>query len=299
MGMGATLPCVLFLSACNSLFYAPDQVDRSPRLAPGNSPKDVWLSSTSGTKLHAWEFPPQGGADLGTVVHFHGNGQNMSAHAWFSLWLVRKGYRLVTFDYQGYGRSEGTPSRTRTREDGALVLDWVRKEHAMRPIHVLGQSLGGAVAISSLRALSPWAPQTVVVESTFASYRGMAKEKLGQFWLTWPFQHVLKYLVSNDDSPVDAGPLGAPLLAFHAEDDLVVPLCEGRLLWESLEVPAGKLWVQAPTGGHTPFFVTPSSPYRAALLEFFDNGKGTLRQKAFVTPLPADTRVLAKENGVL
>jgi hypothetical protein len=56
-------------------------------------------------------------------------------------------------------------------------------------------------------------------ESTFASYRGIAREKLANFWLTWPLQVPLSWAVDDDYSPVDAigrvSPI--PVLIIHGD----------------------------------------------------------------------------------
>ena len=60
-------------------FYFPDgKVYHTPG-EDGLAYEDVDFRSADGTRLTGWFIPAPGRA-LGTVIHFHGNGQNMTSH---------------------------------------------------------------------------------------------------------------------------------------------------------------------------------------------------------------------------
>ncbi len=89
--------------------------------------------------------------------------------------------------------------------DSALRTLLARPDVNPDRIVVFGQSLGGAIAIYNI-AHSPYRRHIrgLAVESAFASYRGIAREKLAAFWLTWPLQYPLSWLVSDRYSPAGA-----------------------------------------------------------------------------------------------
>jgi hypothetical protein len=122
-------------------------------------------------------------------------------------------------------------------------------------IVVFGQSLGGSIAIYNV-AHSPYRRhiRALVVESAFASYRQIAREKLADFWLTWPLQYPLSWTVSDEYSPSDAvaGVSPIPLLIIHGDQDPIVPVDHGKRLFELARIPK-QLWV-VPGGGHIQAF---------------------------------------------
>jgi cephalosporin-C deacetylase-like acetyl esterase len=77
------------------LFYYPDSRVYSTPAGAGLPYQDVWFTSRDGTKLHGWFIPAASqGPALGTVVHFHGNAQNMTAHVSFVSWLPAEGFNV-------------------------------------------------------------------------------------------------------------------------------------------------------------------------------------------------------------
>ncbi len=221
--------CALFLTSCNSLFYHPDKLTYSlpEQITPAHEEFFIPVEGTKDT-LHVWRFQPRT-RRLGTILHFHGNAQNMSAHVWFVAWLVDAGYEIVTFDYRGYGKSSGVATRENTIQDGQAVLRWLIAQQRTTPLFILGQSLGGAVAYTSLAQLTPAPPvRAMIIESSFPSYRRLARTKLASFALTWPLQWPLSYLITDELSPESVGmPNPLPMLFIHGTADIVVPYSAG------------------------------------------------------------------------
>ncbi|MCX6110135.1 MAG: alpha/beta hydrolase [Proteobacteria bacterium] len=261
----------LVVSGCNSLYYFPDQVDyvRPDKLKL--SYQEHNLDEADGTRLNLWHIAPAAGKDRrAVVVHFHGNAQNMSAHFLFVAWLAKAGYDVVTFDYRGYGRSSGVPERAGLFRDGRAVLDWVRQAPELRgkDVIVFGQSLGGAVATVVVAEAPPGQVKVLAVESTFASYRDLAQAKLADVWLTWPFQVPLSYLISDEDSPVAYAPrLRLPFLSIHGTVDPVIPLAEGKALYDAVGSKDKEFW-SLPGEGHTPAFAAEETQWQQPFIKF-------------------------------
>lgn len=231
--------CSLLLTACNSLFYHPDKISYSlpEQIAPNYMEHRIPVGA-QGENLHAWHFRT-GKVKKGTVLHFHGNAQNMSAHVFFVAWLLDEGYDLVTFDYRGYGKSDGEVNRANTVQDGVSVLKWAAANIESENLIVVGQSLGGAVALVAVAKSEVRAVKKLVLDSTFHSYRKLAQRKLASFYLTWPLQWPLSFLVTDSYSPRASldkfKEASLPIFIVHDDQDPVVPYSEGEQLANDLK----------------------------------------------------------------
>ncbi len=164
----------------HQLVLTPDQI--------GLDYEEVEFEAADGVPLHGWFLPAQA-PRRGSILFLHGNAQNISTHIASVAWLPAQGFDVLLFDYRGYGESEGSPSLAGLHLDfeAALQALLARPEIERDRVIVFGQSLGGSLAITALAA-SPLRHQVraLIVEGAFTSYRALAREKLADFWLTWP-----------------------------------------------------------------------------------------------------------------
>jgi fermentation-respiration switch protein FrsA (DUF1100 family) len=266
----------LLLSGCGSLFFYPQKELYDNPVARRFHPQDISFKASDGVALHGWFF--QGyGEPQATILVFHGNAQNLSTHVNSVLWLVQEGFNLFIFDYRGYGRSEGSPGIKGVHLDGAAALEMVMNLPRVRsmPVVVLGQSIGGAIAIYTVaHAPDKSRIAALVIDSAFASYRLIAREKLDSFWLTWPFQYPLSFLVGDSYSPVQwiskVSPV--PVLIMHGEKDTVVPNRHSRMLYDAASQP--KEYWTTPAPGHIMSFA--DEAIRRKFVEFLRNKRKQL-----------------------
>lgn len=101
--------------------------------------------------------------DARLVLYFHGAGGNVGSGyrvpSYKALTAAQPDkIHVLTFDYRGFGRSQGYPSEAGIIEDAISVVDWALKEAAIPPSRILifSQSLGTAVnmAVAEHFALS-------------------------------------------------------------------------------------------------------------------------------------------------
>lgn len=235
----------LLLSGCSSLFFYPQKQLYDNPVAQRFSPEDVYFKTTDGLVLHGWFFRSKPEAEA-TILVLHGNAENLSTHVNSVLWLVMEGFNVFIFDYRGYGRSQGSPGLKGVHLDAEAALETALGLPRAKSgsIVVLGQSIGGAIAVYTV-ANSPYKDRVaaLVIDSAFASYRLITREKLGQFFLTWPFQYPLSFLVSDYYSPIrwikKVSPV--PILIIHGDKDPVVPVHHGRMLYEAA-LPPKEFW---------------------------------------------------------
>lgn len=255
----------LTLAACTNLFLQPDRALHARPERFGAVWEEARFASADGTPLTGLWFPPRGGADKGVVVQFHGNGENMTSHFVYSHWLALEGWGVLAFDYRGYGASGGKKDLGGSVADGAAALAWARAKAGGKPLVVLGQSLGGALALASLERDGGEGVAALVLDSPFSSYRGIARDKLKELWLTRFLRWPLSLLVSDRLRPdrLAARRKPVPVLVLHARGDPVVPYEQGRALYDALAGPK-EFWEVA-GAGHTEALFAQGAEYRPRL----------------------------------
>jgi len=271
MRAAAGLVLALLAAGCTQLFLHPGRMQVLHPQKLGLAYEDVWLAAPDGAGLHGWYLPAPVPA-RGTVLHLHGNAENITTFIAAVQWLPAAGYNVLMVDYRGYGRSEGVATIDTVHEDARLALDaaLARQGPGLGPLFVFGQSLGGSAAVYAV-AHHPQRARVaaVVTQGAFSSYRRIAREKMGQAWFTWPLQWPLSLLFSDryaaDRAAAALAPV--PLLVVHGEHDAVVPVAHARRLYEAARAPR-ELWI-VPGAGHVDAFNTAGS--RERLLAFLDS----------------------------
>lgn len=238
----------MILTACaQKAFYYPDHEDYGSPTQSGLSYEEVWFQSADGTKLHGW-FVPAKGVDtprnaLGTVVHFHGNAQNLSAHWHGVKWLPEQGFNVFLFDYRGYGKSENqSPNQQGLFDDSNAALNYVRQRADVdkNKLLIFGQSLGGTNAIAVVGAGNRAGVKAVAIEATFSSYSDIANDKIRGAGILLRNQYSAKNHVANI-API-------PLLLLHGTHDAVIAHHHSQTLFELAREPKQLILVEQ--GGH-------------------------------------------------
>lgn len=244
--MALFLAASLSEAGLDSLFYHPDSKTYTTPANDGFTYDEVNFKSPDGTGLSGWFIPAKGNV-LGTVVHFHGNAQNMSAHYSFVSWLPANGFNLFVFDYRGYGKSEGIPSRQGVYEDSVAALEYIksRADIDQSKIIVFGQSIGGANALVAIGNNQFEGIVGVATDSAFSSYKSIAAEHAG---LLKPFAYCL---IGNKLSPKKyIGSISpTPILIIHCTNDRVASSKHAKILLKKARDPK-ELWLLE-GGGHT------------------------------------------------
>lgn len=258
-----TIPLLLplLLGGCTAVFFQPY---RGQFITPARLHlefEDVYFRSPDNVLLHGWFLPADGKA-LGTVLFLHGNAENISTHIGSVYWMPAAHLNVFLIDYRGYGLSDGVATLPGVIADAESALRALVKRSDVDPNNIIlfGQSLGGAIA-TYVAAHSPLRShlRALVIDSTFADYHRIAREKLAGFWLTWPFQYPLSFTVNDDYSPIKAIPAVSPIpvLIIHSERDQIIPIQHARDLYGAAREPK-TLWL-LPTGGHIQTFNQPEN----------------------------------------
>ncbi len=265
------LAFITLLQGCSNMFFIPmKKLVRTPADI-GLAYRDIEFESSDGMPLHGWLLPAEGEVK-GSVLFLHGNAENISTHIGSVFWLPSEGYNVFLFDYRGYGKSGGAAELHGIMRDAEAALGEIIRlpETQDTPLIVYGQSIGAAISSYAV-AHSEYRNHVdaLIVESGFSSYRLIVREKLGDFWLTWPLQYPLSWTVSDRYKPIDAIPLitPIPLLLVYSEEDFIVPAHHGEQLFDAANEPK-QLW-RVPNGRHISVFARPEE--RQRLLDYLDS----------------------------
>jgi fermentation-respiration switch protein FrsA (DUF1100 family) len=216
--------------------------------------EDVSFTAADGTRLHGWFVPhPQPRA---VVLFLHGNAGNITSRAPSLAILNRRhGLAVMTFDYRGYGRSEGRPHEWGLRQDARAARAWLAKRTgvAESDIVLMGRSLGGGVAVD---LAADDGARGLVLASTFTSVPDVAAHHA-----PWAAPRLL--MSNRFDSLSKIEKYHGPLLMSHGDADRTIPYEQGQRLFAA--APGPKRFITIPGGDHN----TPQSEeYRQALDEF-------------------------------
>jgi fermentation-respiration switch protein FrsA (DUF1100 family) len=268
----AALLVTFMLPACSSLLFYPERQLIGTPDQVGLAYQDAWFKSSDGTPLHGWMVAAQG-PPRGTVLFLHGNAQNISYHLGAVHWLPEYGYNVFLFDYRGFGKSGGNTDLDGAHRDAEAALAHIRSRPDVDPdrLVVFGQSIGGVITVWLMAHDDRRGVRAVVLEGAFSNYRRITREKLGDVWLTWPFQWPLSFLMPNRYSPerVMGRIAPTPLLIVHGTADSIVPYHHAEYLYRAAGDPK-TLWA-VEDAEHISAFVPPRLEWRERLVKWLGN----------------------------
>ncbi len=271
-GVLLSLSFLLSVTGCSNLsslfFYPQQQYVRTPHDI-NLAYEEVKTVTADGTEINSWFLPAvENGlenTESPVVLFLHGNAENISTHIGSVYWLPEKGVNVLLMDYRGYGHSEGEPYLPAIFQDVESTLIWLRKRFPERKIFILGQSIGSAIAATSMAQLKDqYQLSGLILDSSFTSYRSIAQKVTASHvitWLVWPFTWLLPTQWDPVEYIADISP--SAILMFHSKEDLVLPFEQGLELFEAAKAP--KQW-HTSEGGHIQTFN--HEKYRKILLDF-------------------------------
>jgi len=239
-------------------FY-PDAIAYSEPESLGLTADRLTWPAAEDQTLSAWHVHPQAPAKGTCVVHFHGNAQNMTAHAYGSYFLAQAGYRLITFDYRGYGASTGRPSIDGIIADGRIALerafDLARAEG--EPVFGFGQSMGAFCLAHQLPDFPDLAG--AIFEAGLTSFFDLFTQSFPEMECTVPHRPTTEPLSQS----------AVPKLFIHGTDDMVVPTAHSQAMYDAAADPKELLIL--PGVGHIDALESPQrQPYVEAVYRFLD-----------------------------
>ncbi len=205
----------------HSQVYHPTRDAESTPDDVGRPAEEIWLNTSDGLRLHAWFFAAEKASPRARFVMLfcHGNGGNLTSRPGYYRAILETGVSLLTFDYRGYGRSDGQPSEAGTYTDAATAYQWLRTR-GFAPEHILvwGESLGGGIA-SQLAATERLGG--LVLQSTFTSIPDIGAELFP--WLPVKLISRIKY-----DTLSRLPDIPCPVVVMHSRADTTIRFSHGE-----------------------------------------------------------------------
>lgn len=190
--------------------------------------KNVFFESESGNVLNGWLLTPKNTKPKATILHFHGSASNLLMHYEFISPLTEYGYQIFTFDYSGYGYSEGKSTRKNALKDAYSALEFVKTKYKKeQQLIIYGHSYGGylTAVVGSNKQNDI---DGLVIEGAFSSHKAVANYEVP----------ILGYLVKNEQIAADEIKKNQkPLLIIHSSEDKKVPLKFGKKILNAANEP--------------------------------------------------------------
>lgn len=219
---------------------------------------EVWIDADDGNRIHGlrWATPP----DRPTILFFHGNAQSVYEWALIQQELRPLECGLLLIDYPGYGKSSGSPNEAGLYAAGrAALASLVESGVDENDLIVFGKSLGGPVAteVSKNRNV-----RGVVLESTFRSIPEVSRKLL-------PMMPIGAMLTSElFESAKRMKDITAPVLIIHGTADELIPVYEGKALYELANEPKELYLVKG--AGHNDVSFSAGRAYKERLKSWID-----------------------------
>ena len=183
-------------------------------------------------KINLWHVTAGSSRGNSVIIYCHGNSSNRAMDHRVALYKVlqQKGFDIITFDYRGYGDSEGvSPNEETVVEDARTVLDWTRRLYANKKIAFWGHSLGSGISIKLLKSVQNYEGYitALVLESPFLNSKEAGKHfPLSKIFDIIPFTRGVIGDSFDGMFPSDKfiWSISVPICILHAEDDIILPL---------------------------------------------------------------------------
>lgn len=223
-----------------------------------------FAAGNAGTSAKSWEnvawtpiAEPPSGANRGTIIVAHGNAGSALGSLDFAEALVPLGFRVILYEYPGYGTNPGIPS-----EEGnvAPLRELVREVAATtgKPVYLFGQSLGCGVVCSALRDKT-LPVQGVVLLQPWDSLAGVGG-------LHFPYLPVSLIVGGKYNSLANLANFIGPVAFIVCEKDVTIPPTLSRHVYDAY--PGKKTWLEHPNCDHNTWPSDPALPWWKTVTDF-------------------------------
>lgn len=208
--------CFSFYQFQYFMIFTPLYYRKDEKLSEEFTPLEI--HTEDGIKLEGVVYEPK--KFHATLLFFAGRSQD-SVGVIKKLADNYKGFRIVTFNYRSYGKSEGKINEEFLYSDASLIAKLVQKNYG--DFYLLGFSLGSVVAANIAQTHKTLG---IYLIGSFDSLQGLAKEKYG-LNLKW----CLRYKFNVEDFVKN---IEVPVSLFLSKSDATTYIQNGRNLKKSI-----------------------------------------------------------------
>ena len=158
------LTAVLTLSACAT------PAIQTPRAAPagfsGPALEAGMLVMDDGARLPLARWAPEAGDPWAVIIALHGMNDSRASFRLAGPWWAEQGIETWAFDQRGFGEAPGRgvwAGEARLTEDVRTAVSIARARHPQAIIAVVGESMGGSVAVAAFGSDRPPVADRVVL----------------------------------------------------------------------------------------------------------------------------------------
>jgi pimeloyl-ACP methyl ester carboxylesterase len=176
------------------------------------------IPGADGTTVYALHAPASPGRP--TVVHFHGNGEDIAGQGWLFYAMKQSGIGVYAVEYPGYG-----PAKSDATSEASV---YAAAETALQHLYELGVSRGSVVlqgqslgtGVATEMALRGHGSRLILI-SPYTSMIDMARRVA-------PFLPVGWLLRDRYETARKVPSIALPALVIHGTDDELIPLEMGK-----------------------------------------------------------------------
>jgi len=219
----------------------------------------VDLPRKDGARQFAWVMR-RGAADEGPWVLFlHGNAATIASNVNISHYrqLRGLGLNIMAPEYRGFGGLDGHPTERALAEDARVAYDYLVVTRRIAPSRVViyGWSLGSAVAVNLASRVEE---AGLILEGAPASLVDIGQRQ-------YPFFPVRLIMRNPFNSIQHIDRVNSPILFLHSPEDTVIPIEEGRRLFNAAR--GEKTFVEV-RGGHVHASEVDTTAFDSAMRPF-------------------------------
>ena len=204
--------------------------------------EQIDLPRADGARQFAWIMPaPNATPESPWVLFLHGNAATIAAKVNIAHYgeLRKLGLNVIAPEYRGFGGLDGVPTEGALGTDARAAYDYLRTVRKVPPsrLVIFGWSLGSAVAVTLASQVEA---AGLILEGAPASLIDIGQQQ-------YPFFPIRLVMRNPFESIERIGRVRAPILFLHSPEDAVIPISEGRRLYNAAR--SEKTFVEV-RGGH-------------------------------------------------
>lgn len=236
-----------------AIFFSDTMIFAPPNATYRDAPDIIKIKKPDGAMISALYLPNKKAKY--TLLVSHGNADDLGRTMPLLHAMHDHGYAVFSYDYEGYGTSNGWPSENKSYADIDAAYNYLTNDLHLEPkqIIVYGHSLGAAITLDL--AVRKEVAGVILVSPFVTAFRVMTQVPLVPFDKFNNLEKIkqLKY----------------PLLVIHGTKDAVVSFWQGKMLYETAKVPKQNFWVEG--AGHNDILQIAKNNYWQVINDFVNS----------------------------
>ncbi len=198
---------VLYLFQERFIFF-PEKLSSNYIFSFKNDFSEHYIKMNDAIHLNLIHFVSKEGSK-GVILYLHGNSKSLKYWGDYADFFLSLGYDFVTYDYRGFGKSEGKiTSQKQLFNDADKIYEWVLKQYSNEDIIVDGYSFGSGVAAY---LADKYQPKILILEAPYYKLSHIMRKRYSIFPSS-----LLKYKFPTDEFIKQCQ---MPVYIFHGDKD--------------------------------------------------------------------------------